>query len=162
MPKTDPVAIQARRVRDVMAHHVVAVSPDESIEDALRLIVEHRISALPVVDGHDRCVGVLSATDILALAEELGAEIESLGASEGLDHALLIERIEHSAFTDKTVAELMTPTAVEIDPEDSLVNAARSMVRNRVHHLAVTQKGHKLVGIISTIDILGAVAELEA
>jgi CBS domain-containing protein len=151
--------IRSARVRDVMAVHVVAVNPQDSIEDALKLIVDHRISALPVIDGHDRCVGVLSATDLLEMAQELGGEIEALSSSEGLDHTLLIEKIEHSAFNDHTVAELMTPTAVEIDPEASVVDAARSMVRNRIHHLAVTQKGHKLVGIISTMDILGAVAE---
>lgn len=156
--KTD---IRTRQVRDVMAHHVVAVTPRDAVDEALRLMVEHRISALPVVDGRDRCVGVLSATDLLEMAQELGGEIEALTTAEGLDHSLLIEKMEHSGFTDKSVAEVMTPTAVEIEPDASLVAAARSMIRNRVHHLAVTQKGHKLVGIISTMDILRALSEIE-
>jgi CBS domain-containing protein len=121
--------------------------------------VEHGVSALPVVDGHDRCVGVLSATDLLELAEELGSELEALGATEGLDHELLLEKIEHTGFTDQTVQELMTPTAVEIDPDESLVAAARAMVKNRVHHLAVTRNGHRLVGIVSTMDVLKALAD---
>lgn len=55
--KTD---IRTRQVHDVMAHHVVAVTPQDAVDEALRPMVEHRISALPVVDGHDRCVGTLS------------------------------------------------------------------------------------------------------
>jgi CBS domain-containing protein len=142
-----------------MAVHVVAVNPGDSINEALQLMVENRVSALPVVDGHDRCVGVISSTDLLMLAQQLGGELEALHTTEGLAHALLIEKLEHSGFTDQTVQELMTPTAVEIEPSATLVAAAGSMVRNRVHHLAVTEKGHKLVGIVSTMDILGALAE---
>jgi CBS domain-containing protein len=141
-----------------MAVHVVAVNPGDSIDEALQLMVENRVSALPVVDGHDRCVGVISSTDLLQLAQQLGGELEALQTTEGLAHALQIEKLEHSGFTDQSVQELMTPTAVEISPEESLVEAAASMVRNRVHHLAVTEKRHKLVGIISTMDILGALA----
>lgn len=151
--------IYSQRVREVMAVHVVAVNPGDSIEEALQLLVENRVSALPVVDGHDRCVGVISATDLLLLAQQLGGELEALHTAEGLSHALLIEKLEHSGFSDQTVQELMTPTPVEIEPESSLVEAAASMVRNRVHHLAVTEKRHKLVGIISTMDVLRALAE---
>jgi CBS domain-containing protein len=154
-----PKDIYSQRVREVMAVHVVAVNPSDSINEALQLMVENRVSALPVVDGHERCVGVISSTDLLQLAQELGGELEALHTTEGLAHALLVEKLEHSGFADQTVQELMTPTAVEIEPEATLVAAAASMVRNRVHHLAVTEQKHKLVGIISTMDVLRAVAE---
>ena len=156
---TKKLDLRDRTVRTVMAVHVVAVNPRDPVSEALKLFVEHGVSALPVVDGHDRCVGVLSATDLLELAEELGSELEALGATEGLDHELLLEKIEHTGFTDQTVQELMTPTAVEIDPDESLVAAARAMVKNRVHHLAVTRNGHRLVGIVSTMDVLKALAD---
>jgi CBS domain-containing protein len=151
--------LRAQKVRQVMAVHVVAVNPRDPVSEALKLFVEHGVSALPVVDGLDRCVGVLSANDLLEVAEELGSELEALGTTEGLDHELLLEKIEHTGFTDQTVQELMTPTAVEIDPDESLVSAARAMVKNRVHHLAVTRNGHRLVGIVSTMDVLRAFAD---
>jgi CBS domain-containing protein len=151
--------LRAQKVRQVMAVHVVAVNPRDPVSEALKLFVEHGVSALPVVDGLDRCVGVLSANDLLEVAEELGSELEALGTTEGLDHELLLEKIEHTGFTDQTVQELMTPTAVEIDPDESLVAAARAMVKNRVHHLAVTRNGHRLVGIVSTMDVLKALAD---
>jgi len=151
--------LRAQKVRQVMAVHVVAVNPRDPVSEALKLFVEHGVSALPVVDGLDRCVGVLSANDLLEVAEELGSELEALGTTEGLDHELLLEKIEHTGFTDQTVQELMTPTAVEIDPDESLVAAARAIVKNRVHHLAVTRNGHRLVGIVSTMDVLKAFAD---
>lgn len=151
--------LRAQKVRQVMAVHVVAVNPRDPVSEALKLFVEHGVSALPVVDGHDRCVGVLSATDLLEVAEELGSELEALGTTEGLDHEMLLEKIEHTGFTDQTVQELMTPTAVEIDPDESIVAAARAMVKNRVYHLAVTRNGHRLMGIVSTMDVLKAFAD---
>ena len=47
------------RVKDVMSKHVVAISPADTLHEALELIVENRVSALPVVDGRERCVGML-------------------------------------------------------------------------------------------------------
>jgi CBS domain-containing protein len=156
---TKKLDLRDRTVRTVMAVHVVAVNPRDPVSEALKLFVEHGVSALPVVDGQERCVGVLSANDLLELAEELGNELEALGTTEGLDHEMLLEKIEHTGFTDQTVQELMTPTAVEIGPDESVVAAARAMVDNRVHHLAVTKNGHRLVGIVSTMDVLKALAE---
>jgi len=151
--------IYHRRVREVMAKDLVAVNPSDSISDALRLLVENRVSALPVVDGHDRCVGVLSGTDLLQLALQLGGELEALNTSEGLDHALLIEKLERTGFSTQTVQEVMTPMAVSVHPESTLVAAAAAMIRNRVHRLAVTDGKAKLVGLVSTMDIIGALAQ---
>src|SRR5580765_2156946 len=81
-----------RRVREVMSTDLVAVNPGDSVSEALRLLVENKVHALPVVDGHERCVGVLSGTDLLQLDLQLGGELEALNSSEGLDHELLIEK----------------------------------------------------------------------
>ena len=151
--------ILRRRVRDVMSTDLVAVNPGDSVSDALQLLVENRVSALPVVDGHERCVGVVSGTDLLQLALQLGGELEALNTSEGLDHELLIEKLEHTGFSTQTVQEVMTPTAVTVDQESTLVQAAAAMTRNRVHRLAVTDGKGKLLGLVSTMDIIGALAE---
>jgi CBS domain-containing protein len=129
------------------------------VSEALQLMVENRVAALPVVDGHERCVGVISSTDLLQKAHDLGGELEALNTSEGLDHEMLIEKLEHTGFSEEVVQEVMTPTPVAVDPEISLVAAAALMLRNRIHHLAVTDKQRKLRGILSSMDILRALAE---
>jgi len=159
MPTTTKPDVLRLRVRDVMSTDLVAVSPGDSVSDALRLLVENRISALPVVDGHERCVGVLSGTDLLELALQLGGELEALNSSEGLDHELLLEKLEHTGFSTQTVQEAMTPTAVVVPQDSTLVQAAAAMTRNRVHRLAITDSKGKLVGLVSTMDIITALAE---
>lgn len=158
MQKND---IYHKRVRDVMVTHVVAVNPGDAVSDALKLIVENRVSALPVVDVHDRCVGVVSATDLLQLAQQLGGELEALNTSEGVEHEMLIEKLEHTGFSNQTVNEVMTHVAVTVQPESTLVAAAAAMVRNRVHRLAVADSKGKLMGLVSTMDIIRALAESE-
>ncbi|MBI3463352.1 MAG: CBS domain-containing protein [Planctomycetes bacterium] len=153
--------IHARRVRDVMATDLVAANPGDSVSDALKLMVENRVSALPVIDAHNRCVGMLSGTDLLQLALQLGGELEALNTSEGLAHELLLEKLEHTGFSDQVVSEVMTHVAVTVQPETTLVTAAGVMIRNRVHRLAVTDTKQVLVGLISSMDIVRAVAESE-
>lgn len=159
MPTPLKQNIYQMRVRDVMVTHVVAVNPGDRVSDALQLMVENRVAALPVVDGHDRCVGVISSTDLLQKAQELGGELEALNTSQGLAHELLMEKLEHTGFSEEVVQEVMTHTPVAVDPETSLVAASSLMTRNRIHHLAVTDGQRKLRGILSSMDILRALAE---
>jgi CBS domain-containing protein len=156
MSKND---IYRKRVRDVMVKHVVAVNPKDSVSDALRIMLENHVSALPVVDGHERCVGVISATDLLHLAQQLGGELEALHQAEGLSRELLEEQLERTGFSSQVVQEVMTHSAVTVQPDATLVAAAGDMIRNKVHRLAVTDAKGVLQGIISTMDIIRALAE---
>lgn len=157
MTKSD---IYRKRVRDVMAKHVVAVNPQDPVSDALRSMLENHVSALPVVDGHERCVGVISATDLLHLAQQLGGELEALHQAQGLSRELLEEQLERTGFSNQVVQEVMTHSAVTVQPDSTLVAAAQAMVHHKVHRLAVTDAKGVLQGIISTTDIIRALAEI--
>jgi CBS domain-containing protein len=159
MPMNKPT-IHTKHVRDYMTRHVVAVNPGDSVSEALGLMVENRVSALPVVDGHERCVGVISSTDLLQLALQFSGELAALTTTEGIAHELLIEKLEHTGFSDQVVSEVMTHIAVTVQPETTIAAAAAVMVRNRVHRLPVAEGGKRLVGLVSSLDIVRAVAEL--
>jgi CBS domain-containing protein len=77
------IALTGRQVRDVMTFHAVTVLPDDTVKDALDLLVANDVAALPVVDVANRCVGVISASDVLALAQERGEDIEALAVADG-------------------------------------------------------------------------------
>ena len=156
MSKTD---IYHKRVRDVMVKHVVAVNPQDPASDALRSMLENHVSALPVIDGHERCVGVISATDLLRLAQQLGGELEALHQAEGLSRELLEEQLERTGFSNQLVQEVMTHSAVTVQPDSTLVAAAGAMIRHKIHRLAVTDAKGVLQGIVSTMDIIRALAE---
>jgi CBS domain-containing protein len=93
-----------------------------------------------VVDEGGELIGLISTTDILALEEE----------AEG-------ERARSTVLDETPVRDVMTPTPLTISPEADIREAARRMLDADVHRLIVTQ-GDRMLGIISTTDIMRAVA----
>lgn len=128
------------RVAELMQTEVQTILPDARVGDAAVALAESRISALPVVDGVGRLLGVISTTDILASEEE--AE----------------DRESREAVLDQTtVRELMTPRPLTISPEAEVSEAARRMLDAGIHRLFVIEDS-RVVGVISTTDIVRAVA----
>ena len=154
--------IYRMRVRDVMVKDVVYVNPPDTLDEALRLMVENRVSGLPVIDGRQRCVGFISATDLLDLTRELGDELNALDEVAGFTRQLLTEKLSNSGLLTKQVQELMSNSVFSVGPEDSLAQAARQLVRNRVHRLAVVDGRTRLRGIVSMTDILRAFVDTSA
>lgn len=127
------------KVAELMRTDVKTIGPDATIAEAVELLAEGHVSGLPVVDKHDRIVGVLSSSDILeAEAEATGAERDRL-------------------FDNTTVAELMTATPHLTTPDLDIREAAQQMLYLDVHRLFVEQNG-ALVGVISQSDLVRALA----
>ena len=126
------------RVADLMQQPVVTVDTEGTVRDAVVLLSEDHISALPVTDRAGKMVGVVSTSDILT-AEAEGAP---LGTRD---------------LETMTVAELMTPRPITVSPETDVKEAAQQMLYADVHRLFVTAD-ERLVGVISTTDIVRAVA----
>lgn len=57
-----------KRVHQIMSHGVISAQPDMPIRDAVKLLLAHRISSLPVIDGSGRCLGIVTTTDIMIWA----------------------------------------------------------------------------------------------
>jgi CBS domain-containing protein len=146
------------RVKDVMVKDVVFVHPQDTLDEALVLLVENRVSGLPVVDGRQRCVGVLSVTDLIDLARELDDEIADLVRVSEVSRGWLVEKLTQRGLGKQKVQEVMTPVAVGVAPVTPLAEAAQLMIRNRVHRLVVMDTDDRLLGIISAMDILSAFA----
>jgi CBS domain-containing protein len=128
------------RVSELMQTTVVTAMPDTAISDIIVSLADAHVSSVPVVDGHRRILGVLSASDVLA------AEAE---ASDPDARTVLTER--------SVASDLMTPKAITIDPDAPVREAARLMLYADVHRLYVVEH-EQLVGVISTLDIVRAVA----
>lgn len=156
------IAITGQQVRDVMTFHAVTVAPDDTVKDALDLLIANAVAALPVVDEANRCVGVISSSDLLGVAQERGEDLEAINAAEGLTRELLIEHLERADFSDLIVKDAMTPTPIVIGPEAPLSEAARIMVEYGIHHLAVIENRHRFLGVLSAFDVLRALAEGQA
>lgn len=135
-------------VRDVMSTGVVTVAPDLGYKQIVDLLVEFGVSAVPVVDGHRRVLGVVSEADLLHKVEFNGADV----------HARLFERrrqrLAKEKATGETAESLMTAPAVTIGADATLTSAARLMEHRGVKRLPVVDDQGNLVGIVSRRDLL--------
>lgn len=127
-------------VSDLMHADLKTVDPDATIAEAIQILSESHVSAVPVVEPRDRLVGVLSTTDVL------NAAAETAGSDER-------ERL----FEATEVREIMTPRPLTVGPTAEIKEAAQQMLYLEVHRLFVEQDG-RLVGVISQSDIVRAVA----
>jgi CBS domain-containing protein len=152
MTKTPP------RLTDVISHDVVYVNPQDTLREALSVMVENRVSAMPVLNVHGRCVGVISVTDLLAMTKDLSDELNALSEAGRLDHEALVEKLEHADVLTDQVKDWMSPDVVSVEVNSTLQHAAHQMLRNRVHRLIVLDKDNHVVGVVSTMDLLAAFA----
>jgi len=123
------------KARDIMSTNVVSVKKDTPIFEAVKLLVEHNISGLPVVEDDMTLVGVLSEKDVVDLFYES-------------------EKAEK-----ETVNDYMTDPAVYFDDNNALVNICNFLIKNIFRRVPITSDG-KLVGIISIKDVLCSVLQL--
>lgn len=141
-----------------MTPKVFAVGPGTSIETAARLFAQKRVSGAPVVLADGEVVGVVSLSDLVDPDRELGGEI-------GDAHYYLLEGGSAIEFGDPTipregtVAEVMTPSVLAIEPDLTIVEAGRRMVALGVHRMLVVDERRILVGIVSVIDLVRGFVE---
>lgn len=152
------VSIYTRRVKDIMSRDVVTIRAADTIHEALTLMGENRVSALPVVDNHDHCVGILSTSDLVDMTRDVDDDIQHLELVDAASQRFLLDRLAHS-MGNESVQSFMSEMVATVGLETSIGRATREMLRNRVHHLPVVDEHEKLIGIVSTMDILAEVAD---
>jgi CBS-domain-containing membrane protein len=127
------------KVAELMHKDVRTVDVDATVGDAVIALADGHVSAVPVVDHHQRVLGVVSTTDILnSLAEAREAG-------------------ERERLFETAAREIMTPRPLTVSPEADVLEAARHLLYLEVHRLFVEADG-RLVGVLSQTDIVGAVA----
>jgi CBS domain-containing protein len=110
---------------------VITIHPEQTVRQAVGLLVEHNIGALVVVDGNRQPVGILSERDIVRVAAQ-----------------------REQVFSEP-VAALMTKNVVLGLPQDDLTSVANTMTERRIRHLPVVDAG-RLIGIVSIGDVVKA------
>lgn len=121
------------RVRDIMTEEVITLVASTTVDDAARCLTFHRVSGAPVLE-RGRIVGVVSKSDLVAPRHR-------------------------SSPTDKpTVRDAMTKVVQAVRPGDPAMAAVRLMVQENVHRAVVVDGQGKLAGIVTTMDVLRALA----
>jgi CBS-domain-containing membrane protein len=137
------------RVRDVMTAAVVTVIDSATFKEIARLMDEHGVSALPVVDRDGRLVGVVSQADLL-----LKEEYEPETRTEHRPLGFRWRKIERAKAAGLVAAQLMTTPAVTVGPDATLREVARLVHERKVKRLPVIDEGGKVIGIVSRADLL--------
>ena len=143
-------------LKDVISTDIVSVNPQDTLREALAVMMENRVSALPVIDARNRCVGVISVTDLLGVTKDLSDELNALSEVGGFDHEALVAKLEHADLLTEQVQGWMSPDPVSVAIGSTIQHAAQVMLRNRVHRLVVLDDQQHVGGVVSTMDLLAA------
>lgn len=123
-------------IRDIMQVHAPSVTPDTALGDVVELLLQHRLSGLPVVDTGGVVVGFVSEHDCL--------------------HLLLMS--SYHCEGAPTVAEVMHQGALTVRPEEGIVDLAHRMKTEKPKVYPVVEEG-RLVGLVTRTDLLRALAK---
>ncbi len=118
---------------DVMIRSVVTVTESTSLKEVVRLFSERRITGAPVVNDQGELVGVISESDIVRKSNSIGA------------------------WSPDNAGQIATKPAVTIAPGETLQRICELMSNRRIHRVVVAE-GKNISGIITTMDILKAIA----
>jgi CBS-domain-containing membrane protein len=146
---------RAMKAKDLMTTDVITVGPDATVRHVAQLLLRHRISAVPVVDGDGKLVGIVSEGDLMRRAEvgtephrswwlDLLARPESIALDYVRSHARL-------------VGDVMTRRVITVDEDEPVSRIATVLEEKRIKRVPVCKDG-RLVGIVSRADLLHGIA----
>ncbi len=123
------------KARDVMTKTVISVRRDTPVEDALELLLEHKISGVPVVEKDMTLVGIVTEKDLLGLL------------------------FKPQDVKEKTVEELMTQPPMNFEENETIERICQFLAKVTFRRVPVTKQG-KVVGIVSRPDIIRCILDL--
>lgn len=169
-----------------MQKDVITVPIDMSVREVIRVMADNEISGVPVIDESKNAAGVISASDIVRLAaseleipageamldmasqenelpepqEDESGEPRAYFVYPDTSPLLVVPRMQRlavSGFDEMTAADIMTPAAYSVSPDVTIWEMARFLVKSRIHRALVVED-HRLVGIVTSFDVLRVVA----
>lgn len=147
------------KTRDVMTSDPVVVEPDTPVEDVARLIVEHRLNGMPVVDPAGQLLGIVTGGDLMHRALDERVEPRTSVWQENFWRSVFFRHAPEPDRTEGRVAgEVMTRDVVTVSPDTDVIVVAGLLIEHAVKALPVLDDG-RLVGIISRFDLIKLLSE---
>ncbi|MFD7371785.1 CBS domain-containing protein [Streptomyces mirabilis] len=145
--------MRQNKVGSVMATEVVTARYGTPFKEVARLLTEHRISGLPVIDEDDKVLGVISETDLMVRQAGVPDPCETprrfrfTGPTRGA-------RRQAAKGHARTAGQLMSVPPVTVHADETIAEAARTMARSRVERLPVVDDEDRVVGIVTRRDLI--------
>jgi CBS domain-containing protein len=153
-------------VSDVMSSKVLSAEANWSLDMLAEFLVDNSISGAPVTDVDGELVGVVSMTDIVRQSGTAGNNPGSEAAHDvyrlELERHLSQEEIKvfHTQYESPVeVRDIMTPMLFKVAEGDSIKEVAETMLKGNIHRVFVT-RGKKLIGIVTTLDMLKVIRDM--
>lgn len=124
------------KAKDIMTKTVISTQPDMPIYDAVRILVDRKITGLPVVDGELNLLGVLSEKDVLKMLSDTADSAE------------------------QTVCDFMSKEVISFDANSNLIDLCDCLNENNFRRVPITENG-KLIGIASRGDVIHAILKIK-
>ena len=142
------------KIQDVMTPQVISIQPSTTVEEIARLFTLHRISAVPVVDGHNRVLGIVSEHDLFLKEKGIPFSMERLPAlfDEWIEPEELPQM--YQATRHYTAADVMTGKVHCANSDDTVGEVARQMVECNLKRVPIVEN-ERLVGIVTRSDRVG-------
>jgi CBS domain-containing protein len=141
--------------RDIMTKEVITISPDTSIEALSEILIENKISGVPVVDGRGILAGIVTEADIIVRDTDLHFP----RYFKLLDAIIYLESL--NKFRDNLkkhlatkVEDIMTKKVKTIKPDTPVSEIAEIMLAEKINLLTVVDKNDKVKGIVTRADIV--------
>lgn len=143
-------------VRDIMSTDVATVTPDTPLRDAARLLLELRISGLPVVDEENMLIGIVTEADFLS-AMGVPCHHPAHNLWQTLD-AMFRHKASPVNMPEK-VADIMTQQIITIHDDDNLHDVIDTMKQNHIKRIVVTNEQQQIQGIITRSNLVKVLLE---
>ena len=151
------LVLTLQRAEELMTPCPVTVQSTATLREAIAVMVDRGVSALPVVDDRSKPVGVLSQTDVVVHDRNRHAHSvpEYYTTTNSLTGGTrLLAKFSLDNQDNTRVHEVMTPTVFAVRPDDPVTRVVGDMVAFKIHRLFVTDAKGGLLGVISAFDVL--------
>jgi CBS domain-containing protein len=145
----------------IMTTEVTTVPARAALGDAVRTLLDRGVTGLPVVADTGEVVGVLSLADVARKVKGQSPTAEEPTGDTVFYDNVQIEDLLRSALRgspEGTVRDFMSARVLSLQPDSTVREAARMMVDRKIHRVLVTDAKGKLLGIVSTLDIVDHVS----
>ena len=143
------------KAKDFMTKKVFTINPEATVEELAKLLTEHGISGVPVVDGEKKLVGIVTENDLISQNKRLHIPtvMRLFDAFIVLDSGKIEEEIKKMAAT--TVGDICTKKVMSIKEDTTLQEVATIMSEKKIHLLPVL-RDNVVVGIVGKHDVVSA------
>ena len=147
-------------VREIMTTDPVTAGPDATVEEVVKLMRRHELPGLPVVDDNDHLLGIVTEADLVLSDDEgdlhIPHYVELFGGIVFLEPLRRFEgRLRKAAAA--TARDMMSREPVTVEADDPVRKAGRLIADSGHNRLPVVEDG-RLVGVVTQVDVLGALA----